>query len=296
MNCDNIPAELKALDQWTVYRTYHDRKSGKLKKVIISPIDSSFARSDAPETWVSYKRAKTYAEKYRYNGLVFALYKEIVFIDIDHAIDENGNIILPAAKRLLEMLPDTYAEKSASGTGIHILLKGSLPPDAYRRNDGAGIECYDTRRFVCMTGDLLGGCKEVKDYSDSIADISYEFVGRRPPKREYVPVPAAQSDAELIAKVSNSRQGIKFNALHGGDMHGYPSHSHADSGLVFLLAWWTQDPAQIDRIFRSSGLMRDKWDSPRGAGTYGSQLIDEALSAVAPRAENRRQREQVQYL
>jgi hypothetical protein len=31
--------------------------------------------------------------------------------------------------------------------------------------------------------------------------------------------------------------------------------------------------------------MRDKWDSPRGNGTYGSQLIGKALSAVAPQQE-----------
>ena len=284
---DNIPDELKSLNRWAVYRTYPDKETLKLKKVIISPVTSAFAHIDMPETLASCERAKAYAERYRYKGLVFALDKGIIskgitFIDIDHAV-KNGEIVSPEAKRLLELLPDTYTEKSVSGTGIHILCKGSLPTDSYRRKDP--IEMYDTRRFICMTGDTLNGSREIKDYSDRIAGIAYEFVGKRPPIKEYAVVPAAQSDTELINKISDSKQGIKFQALYRGDISAYPSHSHADSGLVFMLAWWTQDPAQIDRIFRSSGLMREKWDSRRGSGTYGSQLIDEALSAVSPREQ-----------
>jgi primase-polymerase (primpol)-like protein len=237
-----------------------------------------------PETWTGYERAKAYAERYRYTGLVFALDKGIVFIDLDRAIDPaTGEITSPEARRLLELLPDTYTETSVGGAGIHILLKGGLPPDAYRRNDGKGIEMYDTRRFVCMTGDVTNGSGEIKDYSDRIGQIAYDFVGRRPPAHEYAVIPATQSDTELIARISGSKQGAKFQALYRGDMFGYPSHSHADSAFVFVLAWWVRDPAQIDRIFRSSGLMREKWDSRRGGGTYGGQLIDEALSTVIPR-------------
>ena len=112
-----------------------------------------------------------------------------------------------------------------------------------------GIEMYDTRRFICMTGDVINASGEIKDYSDRIGQIVYEFLGRRPPKREYTAAPATQSDTELIKKISDSRQGIKFNNLYKGDTSGYPSHSHADSALVFMLAWWTQNPLQIDSIF-----------------------------------------------
>jgi hypothetical protein len=284
----HIPRELKNLDQWTVYRTYPDKENGKLKKIIVSPVNSSFAHSDKPETWVSYAQAKAYAERYRhYKGLAFALKEGVTFIDVDHAI-ENDVIVSPEAKRLLKLLPDAYTEKSASGTGIHILLKGALPNDAYRRNDGKGIEMYDKRRFVCMTGETLGGGREIKDYSDRIADIAYEFAGRRPPVREYAVLPATQTDRELIERISRSRSAVKFNALYKGDISAYSSHSHAESAMVFMLAWWTRNPAQIDGIIRSSGLIRPKWDERRGNGTYGGMLIDEALATV-------RQREQPQF-
>jgi len=41
------------------------------------------------------------------------------------------------------------------------------------------------------------------------------------------------------------------------------------------------DPARIDRVFRSSGLMREKWDTRRGDSTYGSQTIAKALEGCS---------------
>ena len=53
--------------------------------------------------------------------------------------------------------------------------------------------------------------------------------------------------------------------------------SQADYELCSTLAWWTKDPNQIDRIFRSSGLIRDKWDRKWGDSTYGWNTINKAL-------------------
>ncbi len=46
------------------------------------------------------------------------------------------------------------------------------------------------------------------------------------------------------------------------------------SGLGF---WVGPAPARLDRLFRSSRLRRDKWDSRRGESTYGAQTIAKAL-------------------
>jgi putative DNA primase/helicase len=142
---------------------------------------------------------------------------------------------------------------------------------------------YDNRRFICITGDTLNGSREIKDYSDKIADIAYQFAGKRPPIKAYAVIPATQSDTDLIGAISKSRSATKFQALYRGDTSGYPSHSHAESALIFTVAWWSRDPSQIDRIYRSSGLSRSKWDERRGSGTYGGNLISEALSTVRQR-------------
>ena len=88
---------------------------------------------------------------------------------------------------------------------------------------------------------------------------------------------------ELIDRILDSRQGENFRRLLNGDISGYPSHSNADYAMCSILSWWTNDYWQIDRIFRGSGLFRAKWDSPRGNGTYGSNIIEEVMSSRPPR-------------
>lgn len=36
----------------------------------------------------------------------------------------------------------------------------------------------------------------------------------------------------------------------------------------------------MDRLFRKSGLMRDKWDAYRGTDTYGALTISKAISGM----------------
>lgn len=284
MNFNNLPDEMRSLPNWACYRTYTN-KEGKRKKVIISPQSGNFAKSNEPNTWANFETAKNYCRRYRYSGLTFALTGGIVFIDIDHAIDKTtGEILSSEAKKLLAMFPDTFCERSVSGTGIHILVKGSLPENALKRNDAKGLEMYDNYRFVCMTGDLISETTSLKDCTETIEQINYDFIGKR---QEPIYVPAygvtTKTDSELIDRILASKQGDKFRRLLDGDISKYPSHSNADYAFCKMLAWWTNDFWQIDRIFRSSGLYREKWDSRRGNGTYGSNIIDSVMSSQSPR-------------
>jgi hypothetical protein len=85
-------------------------------------------------------------------------------------------------------------------------------------------------------------------------------------------------DATLLAKAHAAQNGEKFAKLWQGDtsLHG-GDDSRADMALCCQLAFWTQDPAQLDRLFRQSGLMRRKWNGKRGETTYGGMTITGAL-------------------
>ena len=150
-----------------------------------------------------------------------------------------------------------------------------------KRNDNKGVEMYDCYRFICMTGDLLSETTRLKDCADLIAQVNYKFVGKKQAPA-YAPAygQSTKSDMELIDRILDSRQGEKFRRLLNGDISGYPSHSNADYAMCSILSWWTNDYWQIDRIFRGSGLYRDKWDSPRGNGTYGSNIIEEVMRSA----------------
>ena len=82
-----------------------------------------------------------------------------------------------------------------------------------------------------------------------------------------------------ISKIRESKQARKFDELYSGNTSGYPSPSNADFAFIRLLVFWTQDRNQLDSIFRSSGLMRDKWDKQIGDSTYGDITINNALSS-----------------
>lgn len=270
---ENIPQELKNLSQWVCYRVIP--KEGHWGKRIISPVTGQLARSNASETWTDFHTASEYAEKYRFDGLAIALTGGIVFVDIDEAIDgdERRQKNLNA---LIEKLQPTYCETSTSGKGIHFLFKGRMPDYARCKNDAANLEMYERGRFVCMTGNVVGSCTELREIpAEMVAHINKKFIGE--PIPDYMPTvcPASESDSELIDRILESRQGEKFSRLYNGDISGYGSQSSADMALAKILAFWTQDPSQIDSIFRSSGLYRPKWD--KCGGYYGKRTIDFAM-------------------
>ena len=61
----------------------------------------------------------------------------------------------------------------------------------------------------------------------------------------------------------------------------YESQSNADLAFANYLAFWTnKDFAQMDRIFRQSGLYREKYDRKTRDTTYGTVLLEEAIRAT----------------
>lgn len=89
-------------------------------------------------------------------------------------------------------------------------------------------------------------------------------------------------DDDLLAIIGRSAQAAKFDRLMAGDGSGYASPSQADIALCNLLAFYSDDAGQIDRIFRQSGLWREKWDSKHAGdgATYGEMTIADALAYV----------------
>lgn len=82
-------------------------------------------------------------------------------------------------------------------------------------------------------------------------------------KQTVVSAPGAGArldDQELIRRAMDApTNGALFARLWAGQHDG--DHSAADQALVNLLAYWTgKDDEQMDRLFRQSGLYREKWE------------------------------------
>lgn len=95
------------------------------------------------------------------------------------------------------------------------------------------------------------------------------------------------SDDALLARARKAVSGPAFCKLYDdGDVSDYQKGnstglSEATLGLLNRLAFWSnRDAAQMDRLFRGSALMRDKWDSRRGTETWGAQQIAKAIAGT----------------
>lgn len=259
-----IPQELKKLKQWVAWA------GDKLPK---NPYTGGNAQSNNPDTWSDFKTACKAVDKYQFNGIGFMFSQQSGYfgVDLDDCV-ENQDLI----DEFVESL-QSYTEWSTSGTGIHIICKGSLPEGARRKGK---IEMYEKQRYFIMTG------KSYHEKPLQIAECT-EKIKMLHNKYLYTPVPKAlpraiehvsMSDEEIIDKARNCKTGFLFQALYSGNWEGiYPSQSEADMTLCLHLAFWTQrDEMQMDRIFRSSRLYRQKWDKRRGSLTYGQITIQKA--------------------
>jgi len=80
-----------------------------------------------------------------------------------------------------------------------------------------------------------------------------------------------------------TRNGDRFRRLWTGDASDYGNdHSRADLALCWTLMFWCGgDTERIDRLFRRSGLMRDKWDRQTGDTSYGHRTVRAAIEGVS---------------
>lgn len=144
VNYDNIPDELRKLNQWVYAR--------KDSKVPMQVWEYAAASATDPKTWASFDSVlDCYKEgEADYCGFVFAD-NGYVGIDVDVGYDEDG-FITPLGADIIGKC-HSYTERSRSGRGFHVLLRGDLPFKG--RNNLAGVEIYREARYFIMTGDVV---------------------------------------------------------------------------------------------------------------------------------------------
>lgn len=153
LNFDNIPEEIKNLQQWCVYKL--EVVDGNKTKVPYQ-IKGMRASSTDYTTWTTFNVARTaYQDLEGYDGICFMLTEAngIVFIDLDDCIKDG--IIEQWALDIVKKF-NSYTERSQSGKGLHILIKGKKPRNRCRTTKYPHkIEMYSHSRQCCLTGDLV---------------------------------------------------------------------------------------------------------------------------------------------
>ena len=271
MNANSIPASMREMDQWVLWNK--DPAKGKIPY----QINGRMAKSNDPSTWTSFSNALKCAANYDGIGFMFSG-SWITGIDIDHCIDENGQISSHA--QVIMDQCKSYAEKSPSGTGIHILVEGTVPSGVKT----AEIEMYCEGRYFTVTGDKLNDYV-IEAKQDVLNQLHKKFAKvvkeiDNPADPQFWGDPKPQhNDYEILQRAFSSANGSKIKALYDGDMSAYgDDHSRADQGLCNYLAFWLdKDFSRIDQAFIDSRLYRDKWDRP----DYKAMTINKAIADCA---------------
>jgi len=278
----SYPQELVERRQWVCWRLVPD-KDGKDKKVPFNPITGKTAASNNPATWTDYATAADALERYGFTGLGFMFSKDdgLVGVDIDHCYDPATKTFNDTAQAIIARQP-TYIEFSPSGTGIHLFFKGRMPGGG-NKNTKTGVEMYEHTRYFTMTGKMLNGASEtIAEDNGTLKWIHETFIraAKKQKKKPKKSTTVRLSDENLLELAQNAENGEAFSKLWAGSWQDdYASQSEADMALCCRLAFWSgKDKEQMDRLFRKSGLFREKWDLRHhsSGATYGEETLDKA--------------------
>lgn len=235
---NNIPMELRALPQWVC--------AGP-DKVPLSPRTGQPASVTDPNTWATFEEAVRTGMKHV--GFVLAEWDPYTIIDLDNKPSKPCTPEQWARHQKILEAFDSYTERSASGTGYHIIVKGRIPAGVHRDN----VEVYSTARYMICTGDVVRNTP-IADYQQ-LLDVLY---GEMKPADvvELDDVEGIMSDEEVVEMAMRAANADKFNELCRGDWQamGYESQSEADFALMSIFAYYTRDNEQVRRLFRMSPL------------------------------------------
>ena len=312
---------LQREQRWCLWR-YETDKDDRPTKVPYNA-DGKRAKSNDPRTWIDFQLAQMMnGDPYSGIGIFFGRVPGLdngmnlcgIDIDGDHSTGGAHNSL---EAEVLDLFKGTYAERSPSGTGVHILFTADgariphvtvkkkdgsktieLDPVYYLKNPGNGLEFYAgglTNRFFTYTGNRISDGDAVTDQTDALLIFLDRYM-RRPVRtaaaahtRVQDQTPAANAadgglDVEKRLNIArNAANGERFRQLYDlGDTSEYNGDdSAADQALCAFLAFYLNgDPALTDAAFRRSALYRPKWDERRGAQTYGEMTVTRAINTL----------------
>lgn len=153
-----VPRELVERDRWV-------RRSRS--KVPLTTAGRAASSTD-PKTWCSYREA---SKSEVGAGLGFVLNGDgVACIDLDDCLD--GDRVAPWAQDILDRLPPTWIQVSASGRGLHVWGLARVERGRKLRTGDRRIEVYGDMRYMAITGRTFGDMpRRLADISEAVASL-----------------------------------------------------------------------------------------------------------------------------
>jgi len=278
---DNIPAELKQLNQWAI--------AGPDKSPYLLGQNGLYRASVSVNgsPWMDFNSARNYAEHYNLKiGFIITPHDPFTCVDLDvkdaFTINGTGKPVpkeqWTTPEKLNEFsgivqLAQSYSELSASNKGVHVWLYGNI--GGGRRKDG--IEIYSADRFIICTGNVVSELQYrslnnlyIPNVSSQkpnpiidgkhILDILLSEIETKHKEIALVETPEEYDDNTILERAKNADNKNKFDLLTNGKWaeSGYKSNSEADMALMSMFTFYSKSNEQCKRLFRQTPLAQRK--------------------------------------
>jgi replicative DNA helicase len=289
-NFENLPKQMK--DEGFFCTHYKKTPTNKTKP-------------NQKETFRSYE--ETMKLKKDYEGIGIGIFDSFCGIDIDHCINDKGEMT-ELAKDIIKRIK-SYTEKSLSGTGIHIVFKCNnqkqfdsmkyytkmnekqLQENGF--NGTGGLELYQGQfdnRYLTLTGNTL--INDLKTIDSEVIEGIVE---------DYMKKPQIQKKSDTNRDTSGNyqddlqflntglKQGSKLIELWNSTPSGSGGdESETDLKLLCQLAYWTNcNESLMIQSFESSPYFMQKDDKHKNKWNredYQSDTIKKAIDSVSQTA------------
>jgi len=232
-------------------------------KLPLNPKNGQNAKINDPQTWGSFEQVETFINgnptRQLFPAVAISEDLGITVLDLDKIRQPTTGNLLQEAQNIVNSMV-SYTEMSVSGTGLHIFIKGKKPGKKCRHGN---IEIYDRDKFMTLTGNIVEDRSDITEAQEILNNLYYDLFKEDAIAGNSRKIKSpSMSDEEVLTLCRKAKNADKFASLYDkGDTSAYGNDdSAADLALCYMLAFYTQDPEQINRIFRNSKLYRPKWE------------------------------------
>lgn len=294
---ENTPDELKPL-RWAVWRSV-PRDDGKIGKPPRNPATGQMIGADKPELWGTFDEVIAAHAGGNWDGIGVLLQADtgIVGIDLDgiDTLTAKGTPLRRLMKHAQEA--GAYIERSPSGNGARVFVRGTLPGNKGRRK--GGIELYNDKRFLTVTGHGSGGVIDGQWLIDELLTL----IGGEVAPSAIQPATQGEVDPNIVGtlvswaaenhpRLWEGRWNEPLHEMASGAE--YPSQSEADFALIGHIAREAAKrgistpellEANVAAVFGCSGLYRP--EKRRQIENYAiPKAVESALKSLMTVAGN----------
>jgi|TARA_B100002003_G_scaffold85379_1_gene79847 hypothetical protein len=263
----NIPALLKNIDQWLVWKSQpRIGQENKFTKVPYNLRTERQADATSADTWATFDQA---IQATGYDGIGFAINQPIglLLIDLDDCIIDG--VAEDWAEELIQIC-DTYTEYSPSRRGFHLILQGQKLV-AKTRFHNKQVEIYDSGRYLTITGEVYQDRKEI---NDSTTDLLFQHLQQISPAESVVTVQPSITSNPTEVNLPLDRAILTKIQSHPEYSQEWNDLSERDARMAGLTNFYTGNNFdQTERILRATEFHRDKWSDLRQHPKKNDQKI-----------------------